>query len=183
MQINDPAWPVIDGLILLQIPFLLTGSHASNYYGIPRSSQDTDLLVDLGQRSIADIEQRLPIGYRLDRQVEFETMTGTLKNVIHVAGTEHTIELFRLGNDAFHQERFRRRVKLLLCGREIWLPTVEDVIIQKLRWGRSKDLDDVRDVLSVQGDACDWNYIHHWCALHNTRGKLDELRKSLPRFD
>jgi hypothetical protein len=115
MQSNDPAWPVIDGLIALQIPFLLTGSHASNYYG---------------QRSITDIQQLLPGGYRLDRQVEFETMTGTLKNVIRVAGTEHTIELFRMGGDAFHQERFRRRIKLLMCDREIWLPTAEDVIIQ-----------------------------------------------------
>jgi len=182
MQSNDPAWPVIDGLIALQVPFLLTGSHASNYYGIPRSSKDTDLLIDLRQRSITEIEQCLRDGYRLDRQVEFETMTGTLKNVIRIAGTEHTIELFRLGGDAFHQQRFRRRIKLLMCGREIWLPTAEDVIVQKLRWGRSKDLDDARDVLSVQGDALDWNYIHHWCALHNTLVKLDDLRKSLPKI-
>ena len=107
----------------------------------------------------------------------------SLKNVVRVDGTEHTIELFRLGADPFHQERFRRRIKLLMGGREIWLPTAEDVIIQKLRWGRSKDLDDARDVLSVQGDALDWDYIHHWCALHNTRQILDELRKSIPRLD
>ena len=43
---------------------------------------------------------------------------------------------------------------------EVWLPTAEDVIITKLRWSllgrRSKDRDDARDVIAVQGDRIDW---------------------------
>ncbi len=60
------------------------------------------------------------------------------------------------------------------------MPTAEDVIITKLRWARSKDRDDVRDVIAVQGDAIDWPYVHAWADQHGTRGLLDEIRASIP---
>ena len=75
---------------------------------------------------------------------------------------------------------------LALLGRTVWLPTVEDVIITKLRWaavaGRSKDRDDARDVIAVQDveGAIDWDYVHAWCDRHGTRGLLDEVRRSIP---
>jgi hypothetical protein len=71
-----------------------------------------------------------------------------------------------------------------LLDREINLPTVEDVIITKLRWvsilKRSKDKDDVRAVLAVQGDNIDWPYVYSWCDQHGTRALLDEIRSSIP---
>ena len=54
----------------------------------------------------------------------------------------------------------------------------------KLRWGilarRSKDLDDVRNVIAVQADRIDWDYVHRWCEQHGTRALLDEIRASIP---
>jgi hypothetical protein len=47
-----------------------------------------------------------------------------------------------------------------MLGRTTWLPTAEDVVVQKLRWGRPKDLEDARDVLAVQGtESLDMAYI------------------------
>ena len=64
------------------------------------------------------------------------------------------------------------------------MPTAEDVIITKLRWfakvRRNKDWDDARDVIAVQGDALDWDYIHSWCDKHGTRQILGEIQKSIP---
>jgi hypothetical protein len=54
----------------------------------------------------------------------------------------------------------------------------------KLRWvvlgRRTKDIDDIRDVIAVQGDRLDWEYIHRWCGQHGTREKLEEIRNSIP---
>ena len=61
--------------------------------------------------------------------------------------------------------------------------TAEDVVVSKLRWSRPKDLEDVRDVLSIQAAAMDWDYLHHWTGLHGTRARLDELRASIPPMD
>jgi hypothetical protein len=64
------------------------------------------------------------------------------------------------------------------------MATAEDVIITKLHWAllgnRYKDREDVRDVIAVQADRIDWDYVHRWCEQHGTRALLDEIRASIP---
>jgi len=86
-----------------------------------------------------------------------------------------------LSADPHDRSRFERRRKLTLLSREAWLPSAEDVIVQKLRWckraNRGKDFDDVVSVLGVQGpDLLDWNYITNWCSLHGTLELLEEAK-------
>ncbi len=54
----------------------------------------------------------------------------------------------------------------------------------KLHWAmlgqRRKECDDVRDVIAVQGNGIDWDYVHYWCDQHGTRALLDEIRASIP---
>ncbi|MEO8351744.1 MAG: hypothetical protein ABI680_08430, partial [Chthoniobacteraceae bacterium] len=84
--------------------------------------------------------------------------------------------------DGHHVEEWKRRkcVRLETLKREAWIATAEDLIIQKLRWARLKDLQDVQNILLVQGDALDFAYIEGWCDRHQTRTRLDELRQSIP---
>ena len=48
---------------------------------------------------------------------------------------------------------------------------------------RSKDRDDIRGVIAVQGDRIDWDYVHGWCEQHGARGLLDEIRTSIPPME
>ena len=90
------------------------------------------------------------------------------------------IELFLLSNDEHHQERWRRRVRQSVGEEEFYFPSPEDVIIQKLRWGRPKDLEDVGAVLAVQGERLDSSYINRWCEQHGTKDRLQTIRAGLP---
>ena len=45
---------------------------------------------------------------------------------------------------------------------------------------RVEDCEDVRDVIAVQGDAIDWDYVIAWCDRHGSRAVLDEIRASIP---
>ena len=36
------------------------------------------------------------------------------------------------------------------------------------------------DVVGVRQNSLDWDYIHHWCDQHGTRGLLDGIRKTIP---
>jgi hypothetical protein len=175
---------VIIVLEALQVPYMVVGSLSSNVYGIARSTQDADIVVQLGERSIRDITDCLDRQIRLDPQMTFETVTMTRRHILEIADIPFKIELFHLSDDPHDQERFRRRRRAQVADREIVLPTVEDVIITKLRWTtqgrRSKDWDDVRDVIAVQGDRVEWNYVYSWCDRHGTRAVLDEIRQSIP---
>jgi hypothetical protein len=174
---------VIDALNNLGFDYLVVGSISSNQYGIPRSTKDADFVVELGDRSIGVVARLLGPDFKLDPQMSFETVTGTLRSEIAVVNTAFTIEVFQLSTDAHDQERFRRRVPTKVLGRDSWLPTAEDVIITKLRWARSKDRDDVRDVIAVQQALIDWDYVHSWTERHGTTELLREIRRSIAAID
>ena len=87
-----------------------------------------------------------------DRQVVFDTLTWGRRLVGKTrSAPPYKVELFEMFDDPFVVSEFSRRVKVFvpILKRTTWLPTAEDVIVQKLRWGRSKDLNDARDVLAV----------------------------------
>lgn len=58
---------------------------------------------------------------------------------------------------------------------EAWIPTPEDVIIQKLIWHRSKDLEDVLGVIAVNYHQLDQNYLRQWADRLNLRQALDDV--------
>jgi len=174
------AAAMIDALNASGISYLLAGSLSSNFYGIPRSTLDADFVIHLGNQPLSCLLTHLPAEFKLDLQMQFEGITGTYKNVVTVEESDFSVELFRLSQDAHDQERFRRRVEVALLQRRTFLPTAEDVIVTKLRWCRNKDRDDIRDVIVVQRDAVDWNYVHRWCDQHGTRALLEEILASIP---
>ncbi len=181
---NEAVVVVVEALEACGIPYMLVGSYSSNIYGSDRSTQDADFVIELDQGEMGDLGRRLAPSIRIDPQMSFETVTMARRLVAKVAGGTFRVEFFFLSSDAHDQERFRRRRRVLLLDRQVWLPTVEDVIVTKLRWAmlsnRSKDRDDVRDVIAVQGDKIDWDYVHRWCEQHGTRALLDEIRASIP---
>ena len=173
---------VVDALDGCRIAYFLVGSFSSNYYGIPRSTKDADFVVQLPGPVGDDFLGVLGGDFEADPQLSFETNTGTYRQLIKHKPTPFKIEIFLLSTDSHDQMRFQRRVQVALFGRQLWLPTAEDVIITKLRWARGRDKDDARGVIAVQGDKLDWPYIEAWCGRHGTTTLLAEIRQSLPNI-
>jgi hypothetical protein len=172
---------VIDALNSLQIPYMLVGSLSSSFYGIPRATTDADFVVQLPSGGLSALIERLGPSFQLDRQMTFETVTATRRYVLYLADNPFSVELFLLSDDAHDLERFARRRQERILDREGFVPTMEDVIITKLRWShagrRLKDLDDARNVITVQGDRIDWDYVTAWCDRHGTRELLESVRR------
>jgi len=174
---------VINALNDLAIPYVAVGSISSNVHGIARLTNDADFVLQLAPGQLTTLAARLGPGYRLDPQGGFESVTFTTKYVFEVVGSEFKFEIFVLSDDPHDQERFRRRISGNVLGLTAWVPTPEDVVIQKLRWyriaRRRKDWDDVEGVLLVQGDKLDWAHIETWCDRHGSREHLNRLRESI----
>lgn len=170
---------VIEALVACGIPYMLVGSFSSNYYGIPRSTEGADFVLQVDPRGLQALLTKLGSGFSSDPQLAFETNTGTFKTVLLHRGTSFKVELFLLSQDPHDQERWRRRNTVATLDREVWLPSAEDVVIAKLRWGRGKDLEDVKDVLTVQAGNLDWSYLEEWCGKHGTLERLTSLRRTL----
>jgi len=175
---------VITALEQLNVPYMVVGSFSSNLYGIPRSTQDADFVVQLENTSVASIAQTLGSEFELDSQVSFETVTGTTRHTMRHTRGAFKVELFLLSDDPHDRERFTRRTRLPVFGRDAWVPTPEDVIVTKLRWSRQgkrpKDIDDAENVITMQARSLDWQYLYRWCDVHGTRELLDRILASLP---
>ncbi len=185
MTLFQLAVRMVEALETEAIPHLLTGAIAVGVYGLPRGTNDIDIVVSLQTRGLLQrLEQRLAGIVTFDPQITFETLTGSLRHIVKSnTRPPFTIELFELSGDPFVQTRFARKCRKFSAqlGCDIWLPTPEDVVVQKIRWGRSKDLDDARDVLAVQTlTALDMRYIEHWCAQHVTLDRLHAVIASIP---
>lgn len=187
MTSDEAVITVVGALNAIDVPYMVTGSLASNMYGISRSTKDADFVLESTQIDFVRFKEHLGPALQLDPQMSFETVTGTTRYIIRKsAGEPFTIELFFLSADTHDQSRFARRRAGELFGQSVWFPAPEDVIVTKLRWSkqgkRTKDVDDVRNVIAVQGDALDWDYIHRWCDEHGTRQLLQQIRDSIPEI-
>jgi len=168
MNLYELASRVIDALEAEGIAYMVVGALSSSVFGIPRATKDVDIVLQLQTREpLRRLETRLADVVVFDPQVTFETLTGSVRHIL-TARTKppFIVELFELGSDPFVVERFSRR-------RPAWS-------VQKLRWGRPKDLEDARDVLAVQTPArLDMTYIARWCAVHQTSDQLSSIKAEI----
>jgi len=181
MNIDEIVFAVIDYLNEHQVPYMLVGSLATNVYCVPRSTEDGDIVV---QSSLAQLARQISqrhAGVHFDPQLAFESVTATKKIVLRTEGHGFEVELFELGADEHDQLRFSRRIQVETMDRSVWIASLEDMIVTKLRWsqhvGREKDISDARNLIGVQTDNIDWPYVEQWCDRHGTREILDRLRK------
>ena len=146
---------------------------------------DVDMLIGVSIPGNVDaLIQRLGPLVTFDAQVNFDTLTWGRRHVGQSRSSPpFKVELFETFDDPFVIAEFSRRQEVFvpILNRTTWLPTPEDVIVQKLRWGRSKDLDDARDVLAVQGpETLDMAYIENWCRRHGTSERLRAALEGIP---
>jgi hypothetical protein len=184
MTAEEAVVAVIDALERARISYMIVGSVAANFHGIPRATRDVDFVVELPAGALEHLRETLPSPLALQSQGGFETVTGTTRYVIELPRSPFVAELFVRSDDPHDQARFRRRARVALLGREASVATAEDMIVTKLRWAdaanRAKDRDDVRNMLAVRSGDLDWDYVLHWTDAHGTRALLDEVRSSLP---
>ncbi len=184
MTADQAVIAVLDALETAGVPYMIVGSLAANFHGIPRSTRDADFVVELVPGLLQRLADALPAGLTLHPQAAFEAVTGTTRHLVELAGSPFVGELFVRSDDAHDQERFRRRLQVRVFDRVAWVASAEDMIVTKLRWvdqvHRTKDRDDIRNILAVRAEDLDWPYLRRWSDLHGTTSLLEEIHQSIP---
>lgn len=164
----------------LNIPYMVTGSFAVNFYGIPRTSHDIDFVAQIGAREVHRIAPEFPRNFYVDPEMIRDAIDNeSMFNVIDpISGLK--IDFWVLKRDLYDAERFRRRRQQSLFSKMMWLPSPEDVILSKLLWYKEaqtdKHLNDARGVLEMQKISLDLHYLHTWAkklSLENELGKTE----------
>jgi hypothetical protein len=147
---------------------MLTGSLASSYQGMPRSTHDIDLVIEISKDRLNHLFDEFDsTRYYISRDAAIQAIESqSMFNLVDL--TEgYKVDFWVLTDKPFDQTRFRRRVRLSLQGVMLFVSSPEDTILMKLRWskdsgGSTKQFNDAKSVYEVQGAQLDSHYIDHW---------------------
>jgi hypothetical protein len=150
------------------IPYMLTGSMASNYWGIPRTTHDLDFVIQLPAAGIPKMAAEFGSEMFLDE----ESMRAAFKPPYQFNAIDRRsalkIDFWLARPVAFEQEMFRRRVNVVIFGELAWISTKEDVILHKLYWNQitpsERQLGDAAGVVAIQKETLDLDYLKQWAA-------------------
>lgn len=148
------------------ISYMLVGSMAGNYWGIPRSTHDIDFVIEYEAKDVSRIVDLFEGDFFIQRTsvqsaLNFPFQFNALDN-----RSAMKVDFFRLAGDDYELERFKRKKLVELLDVEALIAAPEDIVLHKLRWYEispsDRQLKDAAGILSVSGDAMDIEYLNHW---------------------
>ncbi len=158
----------------LQVPHLVVGSLASSLHGIPRATQDVDIVADLSFRQGDRLVAAMESGFYVDRATVHEAIEHQRSfNLIHL-GSMLKVDVYVPGRDVYARSEMER------CHRhqvgedpvlELSVASAEDTVLHKLYWYKLGEMvserqwRDALGVIKVQGKRLDVAYLRRW-AVH-----------------
>lgn len=179
---------VIKALDAGGVSYMLGGSFASSFYGIPRATFAADLVVSIDAPAAAGLYAALKDSFYADREEMLQAAsTRRSFNLIHLE-TAFKVDIFPLKEDAYAKEAFSRRVKQPVAddgSAGIFIESPEDVIIAKLLWHKlggeisAKQPSDIAGVLKTMSGKLDRAYIQRWAAALGLQAMLSKIESSI----
>ena len=167
------------------LTYMLTGSMASNYWGIPRTTHDLDFVIQLPASAVAKILAAFSPDYFIDEvSVRAAYQPPYQFNAIDTRSALK-VDFWLPKPEEFDREMFRRRMQVTLFGEPAWITTAEDSILHnilhKLVWNKitpsERQLGDAAGVMAVQKDKLDKAYLQRWAQLLDVFSELNRLLK------
>lgn len=179
---KDVLIKVLDAVEKLNIPYMIVGSFASNYWGRPRNTHDADLVVEILPTKAIGLAKLLEAEfYAPDFVIQEAAERRDHFNVIHFQ-TGFKVDFWIRKNTAYDQICFQRRFQGTMFDRSVWLTSAEDIILSKLAWYKispvlDRQLQDVLEVYEIQEDDLDQTYLNRWAATLGVADLLDKIRE------
>jgi hypothetical protein len=172
---------VIDAFEKLGVPYMIGGSLASAFHGTARSTLDTDLVADLKAEQVIPLIELLKQDFYIDEGMIVDAIKNKISfNVIHLQ-TAFKVDVFIIKPRRFDQIEFgRRRLETVSNepDRKAYITSAEDIVLAKLEWYRlggevsDRQWRDILDVLKIQGERLDLDYLAQWSAELNVADLL-----------
>jgi hypothetical protein len=159
-----------DALVAADIPYFVTGSLASSAHGVPRSTNDIDIVISPTRQQLEKLLEQFPASeFATDRDDAFDALVRrSLFNIVDYASL-WKIDFIIRQYTPFDASRFARREIVEIAGAPIYTASSEDILITKLWWAKlgesEKQIADVAGIIQVQGERLDTEYVDRWVAV------------------
>ena len=150
----------------LGLPYMLTGSMASNFWGVPRTTHDLDFVLSFQEERAAAIVAAFEDDYALDAvSVRGAFREPHMFNAID-RRSALKVDFWMLRGVPFEETMFGRRLRVTLFGEPAWIATAEDTLLHKLYWNgitpSERQLGDAAGIVAVQAAELDRDYLERW---------------------
>ena len=178
---------VIDYLEECHIEYMVTGSLASNVHGLPRTTNDADVVIETDAAKLSMLILKLKDEFYISREAAEDALRRrSMFNAIHLE-TGFKIDIITCKLRSFSREEFKRRQQVQLDSRPAWFASAEDVILSKLEWAKAgeseRQFNDALNVARVQAARLDYDYLKEWAEALDIAEELNRLTSELDRSD
>jgi hypothetical protein len=177
---------LLEVLDRLEIRYAISGSVASSAHGVPRTTLDVDLVVDLKPDQVDDLAAGLGQDFYADAALIREAFArGRAANLIRLRSA-WKFDLFPQGQDEYSRTEFGRRVfrqirpddgKAIECA----VASAEDTVLRKLEWYRAggetseRNWNDLLGVCRTVSGQLDVVYLRRWAGYLKVEDLLERL--------
>jgi hypothetical protein len=164
MSLQELIKEVIHKLELAEIPYMISGSLALSAYEMPRMTRDVDIIIELELDKVDTFINLFKENYYTHKpSIMEETIRKGMFNIIdHRSG--YKLDFILRKNYEYRRTEFLRRRKMQIMGVDMWVVSVEDLILSKLLWIQQlqseKQMEDIRNLL--MDTAPDLEYMKMW---------------------
>lgn len=156
----------------LRIRYLVGGSVASSVYGVPRSTQDVDLVAEVLGKHVDPLVSQLSSEFYVDAEMIRDAIARQASfNVVHLK-TMFKADVFAFKRDPWMvAEMDRARIEILECEGgplSVRFASPEDTLLHKLVWYRlgnevsERQWRDIVGIVEIQGERLDPGYLDQW---------------------
>lgn len=161
------------------LTYMVTGSMASNYWGVPRTTHDIDFVLQLPPSVVS----QLVLAFQGDFFIDEESVRNAHRPPYQFNAIDSRsalkVDFWLLHGVPFEREMFSRRLQASLFDQPAWLATAEDVILHKLYWNRltpsDRQMDDAAGVVAVQGPRLNTDYLRRWASELDVSAAIEDL--------
>lgn len=150
-----------------RIPFMLTGSMAAAVHGAGRATLDIDLVIEVSEAQLTSFVASLssPELYVSAEAAAEALAHETMFNVVDVE-SGWKADLIVRKDRPFSKSEFARRQSVDFEGLQLWVVSLEDLMIAKLErarlGGSARQLEDVAALLRAAVRELDVAYLEDW---------------------
>jgi hypothetical protein len=165
------------------ILYMITGSFASSIHGLPRATQDADVVIEVEPRTLERFLESLGPAFYRSREAAMDALAREqMFNVVHLE-TGFKVDLIVRKSRPFSRIEFSRRQPAFYLGENRWFATAEDTILAKLEWSKMADSErqfhDALNVAKLQGDNLDRVYLEKWARELDIVDLLEKLFREI----
>ncbi|HMN41419.1 MAG TPA: hypothetical protein PKE29_11285 [Phycisphaerales bacterium] len=168
MRLRDLVERVADVCERIEVPYYITGSVASSFYGESRLTQDVDVVIELPSWKVREFCEAFPPDeWYVDAEAAMEAVRfSRMFNVLHPS-SGLKIDVMGVKDSPFDESRLGRARRVgTYASRPIMFAAPEDVILKKLDFyregGSDKHLRDITSMFKVSGGDFDLAYTERW---------------------